>query len=49
MTAYEMKMKRVTVDDIDCAVTKIARAPKRINNYLFVTTALLSKLGQVCD
>jgi hypothetical protein len=38
VTAYEMKMKRVTADDIDCAVTKIARAPKRINNYLFVTT-----------
>lgn len=38
VTAYEMKMKRVTVGDIDCAVAKIARAPKRINNYLFVTT-----------
>ena len=38
VTAYEMKMKRVTVDDIDCAVTKISRAAKRINNYLFVTT-----------
>lgn len=38
VTVYEMKMKRVTVDDIDCAVTKIARASKRINNYLFVTT-----------
>lgn len=38
VTAYEMKMKRVTVDDIDCAVTKITRAAKRINNYLFVTT-----------
>lgn len=38
VTAYEMKMKRVTVEDVDCAVTKIARAPKRINNYLFVTT-----------
>jgi hypothetical protein len=38
VTAYEMKMKRVTIDDIDCAVAKIARASKRINNYLFVTT-----------
>ncbi|HOO41749.1 MAG TPA: hypothetical protein PK653_09895 [Syntrophales bacterium] len=38
VTAYEMKMKRVTFDDIDCAVAKIARASKRINNYLFVTT-----------
>ncbi|NLE30613.1 MAG: restriction endonuclease, SacI family [Phycisphaerae bacterium] len=38
VTAYEMKMKRVTVDDINTAVTKIMRAPKRIDNYLFVTT-----------
>jgi hypothetical protein len=38
VTAYEMKMKRVTREDIDVAVTKIIRAPKRINNYLFVTT-----------
>jgi hypothetical protein len=38
VTAYEMKMKRVTVEDIDAAVTKIAKAPKRIHNYLFVTT-----------
>lgn len=38
VTAYEMKMKRVTQNDIDAAVTKIARASKRIHNYLFVTT-----------
>jgi SacI restriction endonuclease len=41
VTAYEMKMKRVTVDDIDAAVSKIAKAPKRINNYLFVTTDMI--------
>ncbi|MFH1378264.1 MAG: DNA methyltransferase [Planctomycetota bacterium] len=38
VTAYEMKMKRVVIDDIDCAVTKIAKADRRIDNYLFVTT-----------
>ena len=38
VTAYEMKMKRVTIEDIDGAVIKIAKAPKRIHNYLFVTT-----------
>lgn len=38
VTAYEMKMKRVTQDDIDAAVTKIVRETKRIHNYLFVTT-----------
>ena len=44
VTAYEMKMKRVTQDDIDAAVTKIARAPKRIHNYLFVTTDAIDPL-----
>jgi len=38
VTAYEMKMKRVSIDDIDAAVTKIARASERIHNYIFVTT-----------
>lgn len=37
-TAYEMKMKRITQEDIDVAVTKIARASKQIHNYLFITT-----------
>jgi hypothetical protein len=41
ITAYEMKMKRVTISDIECAVAKIARAPKRINNYIFVTTDMI--------
>ncbi|NOT59683.1 MAG: restriction endonuclease, SacI family [Acidobacteria bacterium] len=41
VTAYEMKMKRVTRDDIDAAVTKIAKATPRIHNYLFVTTDVI--------
>jgi hypothetical protein len=44
VTAYEMKMKRVTRDDIDHAVTKIARAKTRINNYLFVTTDVIDPI-----
>lgn len=44
VTAYEMKMKRVTQDDIDAAVTKIARAPSKIHNYLFVTTDVIDPL-----
>lgn len=44
VTAYEMKMKRVTQDDIDAAVTKIARAPNRIQNYLFVTTDVIDPI-----
>jgi len=38
VTAYEMKMKRVTKDDIEAAAAKITRYAGRINNYLFVTT-----------
>lgn len=44
VTAYEMKMKRVTQDDIDHAVTKIARAKSRIHNYLFVTTDVIDPI-----
>ena len=38
ITAYEMKMKPVTRDDIDAATRKIAGSPSAIDNYLFVTT-----------
>lgn len=44
VTAYEMKMKRVTQDDIDAAVTKITRAPKQIHNYLFITTDVIDPI-----
>lgn len=37
-TAYEMKMKRISKDDIDTAVAKITRLKNPINNYLFITT-----------
>ena len=38
VTVYEMKKKRVTIDDIDLALNKIAAAKTRIHNYLVVTT-----------
>ena len=41
VTAYEMKMKRVTVDDIDRALQKIATATTRIHNYIFITTEVI--------
>jgi hypothetical protein len=41
VTAYEMKMKRVTIDDIDRALQKIATAPARIHNYIFITTDVI--------
>ncbi|RMG04120.1 MAG: restriction endonuclease, SacI family [Acidobacteria bacterium] len=42
VTVYEMKMKRVTVDDIDRALEKIASATDRIHNYIFITTDVIS-------
>jgi hypothetical protein len=41
VTSYEMKTKRVTIDDIDAAAAKIARAGQRINNYMFITTDVI--------
>ena len=44
VTAYEMKMKRVTREDINAAVTKISRSQNRIHNYLFVTTDVIDPI-----
>ena len=42
ITTYEMKMKRVTVDDINRALekvqNKITQTGSRIDNYIFITT-----------
>lgn len=42
VTVYEMKMKRVTIDDIDRALEKIATTTNRIHNYIFITTDIIS-------
>jgi len=44
VTVYEMKDKRVTQDDIVCAISKIMKADKKIHNYLFVTTEAIDPL-----
>jgi hypothetical protein len=38
VTAYEMKAKHVTHEDIDIAVQKLAAASQAIDNYIFITT-----------
>lgn len=38
VTVYEMKAKRVTLEDLEIAVQKIAIAPQAIENYIFITT-----------
>ncbi len=41
VTCYEMKLKRVTVDDIDRAVQKIVSKDPRVDNYVFITTDVI--------
>lgn len=38
VTVYEMKMRSVTVDDVDRTLQKIASASMHIDNYIFITT-----------
>ena len=40
-TAYEMKTRRVTREDIDRALQKIASVGAAIDNYLFITTDVI--------
>ncbi len=44
ITSYEMKMKRVTREDIDRSLQKITGFPgKRIDNYIFITTDVIDE------
>ena len=41
VTSYEMKMKKVTIDDIDIALQKIGTTKYKIDNYIFITTDVI--------
>jgi len=41
VTIYEMKSKRVTIDDIDRALQKITERKPRIDHYVFITTDVI--------
>lgn len=43
VTVYEMKKKRVTTNDIDHAVTKIATSRTRLDNYVFITSDMIAE------
>ncbi len=43
VTVYEMKTKRVTIDDIDRALQKIATTATHIHNYIFITTDVIDE------
>lgn len=42
ITVYEMKMKRVLINDIDQAFQKIINAKPKIDNYIFITTDIIT-------
>lgn len=46
ITSYEMKNKRVTNEDIDRALQKLATTGRRIDNYIFVTTEIIDQQVQ---
>lgn len=41
VTCYEMKMRRVTIEDIDVALAKLAAVSERMENYIFITTDMV--------
>ena len=41
VTVYEMKMKKLTINDIDAAITKIYRSNLKPHNYTFITTEII--------
>jgi hypothetical protein len=43
VTAYEMKRKRVTIDDIDRALQKLANSREHVDNYIFITTEVIDE------
>ncbi len=42
VTAYEMKAKRVEIEDINIAIEKVKKSSYRIDNYIFITTDEIS-------
>ncbi|MEB3178450.1 MAG: DNA methyltransferase [Nostocaceae cyanobacterium] len=46
ITCYEMKMKPVTVDDINRALQKISNYEPKIDNYIFITTERIDRYVQ---
>lgn len=43
VTAYEMKTRRITVDDIDLVIQKLADSRAHIDNYIFITTDTITE------
>lgn len=41
VTCYEMKHKKVTINDINHAINKVSSLSNRIDNYIFITTDII--------
>jgi fructose-specific component phosphotransferase system IIB-like protein len=41
VTCYEMKLKKVTIGDVERAITKMSKLESRIDNYIFITTEII--------
>jgi SacI restriction endonuclease len=46
ITSYEMKMKKVTVDDLNRGIQKIRASSQKIDNYIFITTEQIDQSVQ---
>lgn len=46
ITVYEMKLKRVMLEDIDRALQKFSGRKERIDNYIFITTDVIEERVQ---
>lgn len=46
ITSYEMKMRRVTKEDVEHALNKVTTGDDRIDNYIFITTDVIDPLVQ---
>jgi hypothetical protein len=38
VTIYEMKTRRISIDDVNAALEKIAESKSKVDNYIFITT-----------
>lgn len=43
ITSYEMKDRRLTIDDIEQTLQKLTEVPNSIDNYIFITTDIISE------
>lgn len=43
VTSYEMKMKRVSLEDIERAISKVGTAAQPVDNYIFITTDVIDR------